>query len=218
MSVSGVDGKDKFTENTFYIGQNYKINPYIQTKFQAELLIYKAIKSKGLKANLYRVGNLTWRFEDGKYQYNLMDNAFFLRLKTIYDLSICTETISKYEIDLTPVDLAANKIVSIITDIEKINNIYHIYNNNVISFKEIIEIINIYDRKIRFVTDKEFIEHVELYDSKYNIVLNDISGSLNKINQNITNEKTNLLLGKDWPKVDESYMKNVFKYLEGRIK
>lgn len=58
ISVSGqyTDMADKvFTEDCFWIGQDYASNEYVKSKFEAEYEILKEIKSKKLYAKIYRV-------------------------------------------------------------------------------------------------------------------------------------------------------------------
>ncbi len=72
ISTLGVSGNylvnhqknyNDFDENDFYIGQQFCENVYIQTKFEAETLIYEKVQ-EGLKASIFRVGNLTSRYSD----------------------------------------------------------------------------------------------------------------------------------------------------------
>lgn len=68
-----------YTENNFYIGQNYKDNVYVRTKFEAENELFKAI-TEGVKVNVFRIGNLMQRCSDGVFQINKFDNAYFKRI------------------------------------------------------------------------------------------------------------------------------------------
>ncbi|NLT17505.1 MAG: AMP-binding protein, partial [Clostridiales bacterium] len=75
MSVSGTRYTDDpgkngtFSEDCYYIGQNYLDNEYVKTKFLAEGAVLDAI-DRGLDARIFRVGNLTCRYEDAKFQIN----------------------------------------------------------------------------------------------------------------------------------------------------
>ncbi len=66
MSVSGdymplnrTNDNVDFTEENFFIGQNYQENYYIKSKLLAEEFLLQKIKEKSLKANIFRIGNLT---------------------------------------------------------------------------------------------------------------------------------------------------------------
>lgn len=48
-----------FTEEDFFIGQNYNQNHYIKSKLLTEEYLFQNVKDGCLKANVFRVGNLT---------------------------------------------------------------------------------------------------------------------------------------------------------------
>ena len=70
-----------FDETCFYKNQNLE-NVYVCTKFKAEQIVLDYM-IKGLQANIVRIGNLTNRYSDLKFQYNAEDNAFANRIKTL---------------------------------------------------------------------------------------------------------------------------------------
>src|SRR5699024_8630140 len=114
MTVSGyglvnVNYDGIFDENDFYIHQNYEDNIYVKTKFIAEEEIFKA-SNNGLIANIYRIGNLTNRFSDCKFQYNSNENSSINKLKSIKNLGILPVGMKDYQLELTPVDVCANAI------------------------------------------------------------------------------------------------------------
>ena len=59
MPLSRTNEDVDFTEENFFIGQNYQENYYIKSKLLAEEFILQKIKEKSLKANIFRIGNLT---------------------------------------------------------------------------------------------------------------------------------------------------------------
>lgn len=71
-----------FDETNLYINQNIE-NVYVNTKFMAELKILEAILNSNLNAKILRLGNLTGRLSDGKFQPNVEDNAFSNRIKSL---------------------------------------------------------------------------------------------------------------------------------------
>ena len=79
---SEADRNMQFFEMDFDIGQNWKDNVYVRTKFLAEDAVYRAIE-QGLDARVYRVGRLVGRAIDGKFQENPESNAFFLLIRAI---------------------------------------------------------------------------------------------------------------------------------------
>ncbi|MEG1363921.1 MAG: SDR family oxidoreductase, partial [Clostridia bacterium] len=81
-----------YDESNFYISQNLD-NVYAYTKFMSEKIVYDAIVKDKLNAKIMRMGNLTGRYSDGKFQPNVEDNAFANRLKTIIELGVIPQNI-----------------------------------------------------------------------------------------------------------------------------
>ena len=73
--------KKEYTEKDFYNGQELD-NVYAYTKFIAERKIYEKIIGNNLRAKVLRMGNLSDRYSDGKFQINPDSNAFTNRLKS----------------------------------------------------------------------------------------------------------------------------------------
>ena len=63
-----------FDETTLFMGQPLE-NVYARSKFEAEKAVLDAML-EGLEANIIRVGNLTNRVSDAKFQKNHESNAF----------------------------------------------------------------------------------------------------------------------------------------------
>ncbi len=161
ISVSG-DGvvkqdhnKPQFTESSLYIGQNYKSNIYIHTKYLAEKEIIDALEH-GLKACIYRVGNLMWRESDGKFQKNFQENGFINRLNAFRKLGHLPEVLVELEIDLTPIDQCAKAIV-LLAKAAKEPEVYHLINHHKISFKDLLNIVNVNYSTVSF---EDFFEYV----------------------------------------------------------
>lgn len=122
LSVSGKDltdamtsclqGAEKcFSETSLYIGQALD-NVYIRSKFEAEMVVYDAML-KGLDAKVIRVGNLTNRVSDYKFQPNYRENAFLKRIKALLELGIFPDYLSSIQLEFSPVDQVAQGIVKI---------------------------------------------------------------------------------------------------------
>ena len=88
MSVGNgeVDGlyKTLFTEFDGDISQKLN-NYYLKTKLESEELVVQA-RTRGLKGNIYRIGNITFDTERGRLQSNIEENAFFTVLKSFVNL------------------------------------------------------------------------------------------------------------------------------------
>ena len=140
-SVSGVgtvqiaEGAKEFSEFVLDIGQSYVQNVYIHSKFKAEELVLKA-REEGLKANIYRIGNLTWRKKDGMFQKNAQDNGFILRAKGLFKTGSFSKEIAEFPMDFTPVDECTDAYVRLVFA-NRMNNIYHLYNPNVLTIENL---------------------------------------------------------------------------------
>jgi thioester reductase-like protein len=124
-----------FDEFCLDIGQNYVQNVYIHSKFKAEERVLLA-REAGLPANIYRIGNLTWRYSDGKFQKNAQDNGFLGRCRGLLKVGMYSKELSEYPIDFTPVDECADAYVRLVLG-DRVNNVYNLYNPNLFSIQKI---------------------------------------------------------------------------------
>ena len=115
-----------FDEFVLDIGQNYRQNVYIHSKYKAEERVLLARKD-GLEANIFRIGNLTWRMSDGKFQRNSQDNGFLDRCRGLLKVGMYSKEIADYPIDFTPVDECADAYVRLALN-NRVNNVYNLYN------------------------------------------------------------------------------------------
>lgn len=118
-----------FDEFNLDIGQNYVQNVYIHSKFKAEERVLVA-REQGLKANIFRIGNLTWRMSDGKFQRNAQDSGFLDRCRGLFKLGMYSSELAAYPIDFTAVDECADAYVRLALH-NRVNNIYNLYNPNI---------------------------------------------------------------------------------------
>ncbi len=223
MTVSGyglvnVNYNGIFDENKFYIHQNYEDNIYVKTKFIAEEEIFNASK-KGLVSNIYRIGNLTNRFSDYKFQYNSNENGFINKLKSIKKLGVLPINMKNYQLELTPVDICANAIakLAICKKIDNNINIYHLYNNNYVSMNMITDILNKNGITVSYLNTSEFENTIasNLANSK------GIPGFIDQLGNaqlpssydNIFSNSETLHILSDlnfsWPNITEDYINNI---------
>ena len=140
-SVSGagtVEQKDSdatFDEFVLDIGQIYTQNVYIHSKYKAEEKVLLA-REDGVRGNIFRIGNLTWRMSDGVFQRNSKENGFIDRCRGLLKIGMYSEELAQYPIDFTPVDECAEAYVRLAL-YNKMNNIYNLYNPNVYTLEEL---------------------------------------------------------------------------------
>jgi thioester reductase-like protein len=96
-----------YDESKFFIGQSLE-NVYSRSKFESEIEMLQA-RLMGLKAAIVRVGNLTNRHTDMKFQRNYQENATLTRLKAFIDLKQFPREIENIELNFSPVNCTANQ-------------------------------------------------------------------------------------------------------------
>lgn len=213
-----------FNEQSLYIGQDLS-NVYIYTKFIAERLILENIMNGTLDAKIIRLGNITNRYSDGIFQINVSENAFLNRMNSFLHIGYIPDYLVDKYIEFSPVDLCAEAIVKLISVKNKFT-IYHIYNNNHITFRELFSILNSLKIEIKIVDKETFNKKINSL-SKDNSSKNILSGIINDFDENknlvyntnikLQNNFTNKVLKNlsfKWPKINERYMKKYIIYLK----
>jgi len=208
-----------FSEKDLYRNQNLN-NTYIKTKFEAEKLILENVNS-GLNACILRMGNISNRYSDAKFQINVSENAFVNRIKSILKLQVLQEGFLQHGTEFAPVDLCADAVMNIIKSNPKFT-VFHIFNNKLITFKNLIKYINEIGIKLDFVSDEEFANKINEFLSDSNLK-NDISGIITDLNKNkVFDLNANILLNTDftncylqklhfkWKKINKNY---IYKYI-----
>ena len=209
--------KYDYTENDFYIGQNYKDNVYVRTKFEAEEEMLKA-QSEGIDVNIFRVGNLMPRITDGVFQINRLDNAYFKRILGFAKLRKLPQNLLTQELEFTPIDSCAEALVKLM--VYK-NKVFHLLNKNMIKITQLISELLNYNINVEFISEKEFDDFIH-NDDNSNYLENFIT-DLNNSNSldydttiTINTELTELFLeenGFKWPKISDEYLKMLVKNL-----
>lgn len=147
--------KSVFDESVLDIGQRYQDNVYIHSKYCAEQLVLAA-RQDGLEANIYRIGNLTWRASDGRFQKNSDDNGFLHRVHAMLKLGLLNENMDKYPTDLTAVDECADAYVRLALT-GNVNEIYHMINPNFLKTEDLFRLLGV---PFRRVSTQETVETV----------------------------------------------------------
>ncbi len=206
-----------YTENDFYIGQNYKSNVYVYTKFEAERLILEE-ENNGLKANIFRLGNLMARYSDGCFQKNKLDNAYYTRLLALTKFGYLPYNLKNQQLEFTPIDETSEAIIKLLTIPNLSNNIFHIFSDKLISIDVLLKVIKKYGYTCKFIDYNKFID--KLYLQKNEKILKYIISDLNSskkfdyssniiIDKTLTN-KFLKLVSFEWSEIDEKYLKRFF--------
>ena len=223
-NIDNYFGKDiLFDETNFYIGQNLK-NSYIHSKFEAERIVLDAI-SRGVSACILRMGNLTSRFSEGKFQQNHFENAFVNRFKSFLQIGYLPDYMLDLYAEFTPIDYCGDAIIKIATHFNKKYNVFHLLNENHVDLDKLYATMIKLGIPMKVVDDEKFKDIISdlLQDpNKKNYlegIINDLNPDKKLIYESevkISSNFTIAALGKmgfSWPIIDERYLKNYFKYL-----
>ena len=229
LSVSGNsfeeyenDHEIRFGEDNLYIGQPLD-NVYARSKFEAEKTVIEAM-CDGLRANIMRMGVLSNRYSDCVFQRNYESNAFLKRIMAIIKLGVIPKSFEQMPIEFTPIDLAANAVMTITRNFNSEFNVFHICNVKTIPMGQVINYLNKLDIKVNIIEDAEF------YDALKNIKKNDENSSIFEAFANDFKDGNKLdysskivldndfsveylkQLGFEWSEIDFEYIKRYIEY------
>ncbi|MCM1565586.1 MAG: amino acid adenylation domain-containing protein [Dehalobacter sp.] len=213
------EGKVDFTESDLYIGQDYSGNVYVKSKFESERFIYQNVKN-GLKADVYRIGVLTGRYNDGQFQKNIQENGFYERIKAIIELGFVPEIWADEQLEFTPVDCCSEAIARLI-NLSAGTRIFHLFNHKTISLVKVVEILNSLGIDIEVVPNDVFVQIVEKNMKEHNIspAVNELlKGNFSaysqtvKVKSEITRNALDLA-NFDWPDIDQAYISQIIRYM-----
>lgn len=212
-----------FSENNFYIGQHYTENVYVNSKLEAENVVFSAFKN-GLQGKVLRIGIISGRYSDGFFQKNINANAFYSRIRSLVNLKIITKAMLNQQIEFTPVDECAKAIVLLARTKQFDNKIFHLFNHNLIAVKDILNVLKKFDIHIEPLDDDTFKEKILEYTNSLNsgiaAIVNDIDTTNLSLKYNYTvnikSEYTkNILkdLGFEWKKINNNYLYKIFNHM-----
>jgi surfactin family lipopeptide synthetase B len=211
-----------FNETNLYIEQNLD-NVYAYTKYLADRYIIEKINNKILNAKIIRVGNLTGRYSDGKFQPNVEENAFANRIKTMVGLNTIPDNLLKFYMEFTPIDYAANAIIKLSKTGNKIF-MFNLFNHNHVPMKYVIRTFEKLKIFLNVVNKEDFKKVIDNLINSNNT--DKISGIIADLNKNKELEyQSNIIVKSDftinvllklkfkWPKIDSKYIKKYINYL-----
>ena len=209
---------------------NWNIGCYIRgdcpsyrgSKFEAEKLILEEINQGTLDAIILRIGNITNRASDGKFQYNASENAFANKLKAFIELAAVPRYILNEYIEFSPVDCVAEAIIKSIEYANKNISVLHIYNENHIYVKNFLELLP-EKYKTDIVSDSNFqqILNTTLKNDEKKYIISYILNDLNHENKlvysthikikNDFSQKFFEKIGFSWATITKKYIENLLK-------
>lgn len=199
--------KSTFDESDLYIGQSYQDNIYVRSKFESENMILAEMKN-GLRATIYRMGNLTGRYSDGLFQRNIGENAFYATIRLVLEGNKISNELLDKEIEFTPIDLAAEAIVKSFDVAESNGRVFHITNHNMITVRKFLELVREDDPDSVYVGDND-----QLVGQIYLDENGDLNYSSDILVESDITKRFLALTGFEWPKVDLAYIQKVICYM-----
>lgn len=200
---------EKWDEDSLEIGQNLFKNPYLISKFEAEKLILKAIKEKGLNARIFRVGNIMPRISDGKFQPNASKNTFMLSINTFLKLGLKIKDVEPIKLYFAPVDECCKSIFHLIQSESK-DTIFHIESDQIVYSSDMLEQIEKTRNNSKEVSLEEFKNKIKSDES---VGANYISLYFGEKQTNVVDKKRTIeelrKTGFNWSKIDNEYLKKI---------
>ena len=178
--------------------------------------------SHDLDGLILRIGNITNRSTDGKFQPNASENAFANRLKAFLELKCVPNYLKDIYVEFSPVDNVAEAVCKSIA-YSKSFNVLHIFNSNHIYMKDLVAMIP--DNQLQFAEDSYFDKKLNAFMKKSNnsnaisYLVNDFDKEKHLHYDNrikIKNSFTNYFLEKisfSWNPIDKNYITNLLDNL-----
>ncbi len=159
QSVDGCPSPDtKITEHMFDFGQALH-NQYARSKYDAEELIFKAIRERGLNAKIMRVGTLSSRNTDGEFQINFKSNAFMGRIRALSIMGCVSYDMLDAPCEFSPIDDVARAVRLLCTTPREMV-VFHPCNNHTFPLGDVLRILNVIGADVKPMENDEFQEKV----------------------------------------------------------
>ena len=214
-----------FDETSLYINQSLN-NIYVYTKFLAERYILNLI-NKGLNAKIIRVGNLTNRSYDLKFQENEYENAFVNRIKAVLNIKVLPENLRNFYLEFSPIDLISNAILKL-SEIDENFTVYHLFNHKHVTILRFLELLKKINIDIKFLSVEEFAIKIEelLKDKEKSNLISGIIIDLSKDRRLEYQTKTKIksdftikllkMCGFEWQEISDKYILDYMEYFKKR--
>ena len=116
LSVAGFSSSGKpltLTDRELYVGQQFH-EDYSLSKFLAERVLLERMASQGLDGQIVRIGNLTARQSDGRFQRHPECNAFAMALQVMAEQKTIPQSAMEMTVDISPVDVVAKELAELV--------------------------------------------------------------------------------------------------------
>lgn len=187
---------------------------YTDTKMKAEKWLLDQAKD-GKQVFVYRMGNLSGRYNDGFFQNNINENSFYRMMKLMILVNKAPKV--QWMVDFTPIDFAAQVVVkSVLTTIHS-QRIYHVCHPSPITFEQFVSILNELDLEVEMVDKAYFEEYVlseSVSDEVKNLAVAHLDGDgANDSNAVFDSKNTmNVLEVTNLPKLEKEYIQKLLAH------
>lgn len=221
FSICRSSEEKNFYEHSLFIDQPLD-NVYVRSKFEAELAVLDAVL-EGLNAKIIRVGNLTNRQSDCKFQPNYLSNAFLTRFKAILDLGLFPDYLMSLYAEFSPIDKTAEGAIKIAQYADN-QCVFHLNSNKPIYFDKLLDVFKKLNIKMDVVSGEVFNETLQKIakDNNTEYIYEAFQNDMDKdgklvydSNIHIMNDFTvNFLkkVGFEWKQTDFEYIRNYIGY------
>lgn len=223
LSVGQGNIKDKgivlFTESDMNIGQESE-NVYIRSKLEAEKLVAE-FSREVLNTKIFRLGNVMFNYESGKFQENIEENNFYNIIKSFINVK-CVPDLKGKEFDLSYVDQLSKAIVLLFDKTKLNNNVFHIENPNKINSIELAQLLREQGFDIEIKSIDSFIKYIDFNsdDERMEEYINNIRLNMGEFEEEGTriinaSDRTNAVLRKigfSWNTVNNEAVKRMISY------
>lgn len=221
--IGNVEGKNYLLFNEFSHDMGQELpEGRAKSKYEAEKKV-RLYRKEGLNTSIYRLGDLIFNSQTGKFHENMDTDGFYARLKAFITLGIVPD-INELFIDTSFVDQAAAAIVKLLTRKNLVNQTYHIMSTHGMFWKNMAVLIAKAGENIKTVKLDEFLDCLLdcLETDKYRDLIllhshffekDDNSNPSTSISYAM--ERTIKLLetlGFEWEKPDESHIKKMLQH------
>ena len=203
------------TEDSYQIGQSFGTK-YALSKFQAEGEILRAVKDRGLRAKIVRVGNLMGRRDNGEFQINFRTNGFMNRLRAYETLGCFPVDELDSPVEFSPVDMTAKALVLLGATPDPFT-VFHADNCHCIHMANVFEVFESCGFTVDIVETEEYERRLKkaLADEKKGLIVSSLISYRNNDGENRRyigcnssfTVKALYRLGFSWPVVTPEYVK-----------
>lgn len=221
FDVLRVEEPMDFTEADLFVGQPLD-NVYIRSKFEAERAVLDAAL-KGLDAKIVRVGNLTNRLSDFKFQPNYHSNAFLNRVRAALAMGALPDYMMHLYAEFSPIDQTAEGVIKIGQFAQR-QTVFHLNSHQNLYFDRMVEILNELGSPMEVLSGADFGAMLQrmgqhpdtayIYEALQND-LDDTGKLVYDSNIHIRNSFTVWFLEKlgfRWAKIDLDYVRGYLNY------